>query len=27
VKDMAGEPVVHVIYEIDRAGFASGPLA
>ena len=27
VKLMAGEPVVHVIYEIDRAGFASGPLA
>jgi RimJ/RimL family protein N-acetyltransferase len=27
VKDMAGEPVVHVIYEIDRAGFAAGPLA
>jgi RimJ/RimL family protein N-acetyltransferase len=24
---MAGEPVVHVIYEIDRAGFAAGPLA
>jgi RimJ/RimL family protein N-acetyltransferase len=23
---LAGEPVVHVIYEIDRAGFASGPL-
>jgi RimJ/RimL family protein N-acetyltransferase len=27
VKLMAGEPVVHVIYEIDRAGFAAGPLA
>jgi RimJ/RimL family protein N-acetyltransferase len=27
VKEMAGQPVVHVIYEIDRAGFASGPLA
>jgi len=27
VRDMAGEPVVHVIYQIDRAGFASGPLA
>jgi RimJ/RimL family protein N-acetyltransferase len=26
-KLMAGEPVVHVIYEIDRASFASGPLA
>ena len=24
---LAGEPVVHVIYEIDRAGFAGGPLA
>lgn len=27
VKEMAGRPVVHVIYEIDRAGFAGGPLA
>lgn len=27
VRDMAGEPVVHVIYEIDRTAFASGPLA
>jgi len=26
VRDMAGEPVVHVIYEIDRESFASGPL-
>jgi RimJ/RimL family protein N-acetyltransferase len=24
---LAGEPVLHVIYEIDRAGFASGPLS
>ena len=24
---LAGEPVVHVVYGIDRAGFASGPLA
>ena len=24
--EMAGEPVVHVIYEIDRASFADGPL-
>lgn len=24
---LAGEPVVHVVYEIDRAGFAGGPLA
>jgi len=24
---LAGEPVVHVVYEIDRAGFGSGPLA
>ena len=23
---LAGEPVLHVIYEIDRADFASGPL-
>nr|WP_166179655.1 GNAT family N-acetyltransferase [Altererythrobacter segetis] len=27
MKEMAGETVVHVIYEIDRAGFTSGPLA
>jgi len=27
VKEMAGESVVHVIYEIDRTGFARGPLA
>jgi RimJ/RimL family protein N-acetyltransferase len=27
VRDMAGEPIEHVIYEITRAGFASGPLA
>lgn len=27
VREMAGSTVVHVIYEIDRAGFASGPLA
>ena len=26
VAEMAGKPVRHVIYEIDRAGFASGPL-
>jgi len=26
VKELAGEPVVHVIYEIDREGFATGPL-
>ena len=25
-RDMAGEPTVHVIYEIDREGFANGPL-
>lgn len=24
---LAGEPIVHVVYEIDRAGFATGPLA
>jgi len=24
---LAGEPVVHVVYEIDRGGFARGPLA
>jgi RimJ/RimL family protein N-acetyltransferase len=24
---LAGEPIVHVVYEIDRAGFAGGPLA
>jgi RimJ/RimL family protein N-acetyltransferase len=24
---MAGEPIAHVIYEIDRADFANGPLA
>jgi RimJ/RimL family protein N-acetyltransferase len=24
---LAGEPIVHVVYEIDRAGYASGPLA
>jgi RimJ/RimL family protein N-acetyltransferase len=24
---LAGEPIVHVVYEIDRAGFAAGPLA
>jgi RimJ/RimL family protein N-acetyltransferase len=24
---LAGSPVLHVIYEIDRAGFASGPLS
>lgn len=24
---LAGEPIVHVVYEIDRAGFAVGPLA
>ena len=23
---LAGEPIVHVVYEIDRAGFANGPL-
>lgn len=23
---LAGEPIVHVVYEIDRAGFARGPL-
>lgn len=27
VVDMAGTPVDHVIYAIDRAGFAAGPLA
>lgn len=27
VREMAGVRTVHVIYEIDRAGFASGPLA
>jgi RimJ/RimL family protein N-acetyltransferase len=27
VSMMAGEPVIHVVYEIDRAGFAGGPLA
>ena len=26
VAEMAGKPVRHVIYEIDRAGFANGPL-
>ena len=24
---LAGEPIVHVVYEIDRASFGSGPLA
>jgi RimJ/RimL family protein N-acetyltransferase len=24
---LAGEPIPHVVYEIDRAGFAAGPLA
>jgi RimJ/RimL family protein N-acetyltransferase len=24
--EMAGQPVVHVIYEIDRGSFANGPL-
>lgn len=27
VAERAGRPVLHVIYEIDRAGFAAGPLA
>ncbi|MGZ3173431.1 MAG: GNAT family N-acetyltransferase [Croceibacterium sp.] len=27
VREMAGVRTIHVIYEIDRAGFASGPLA
>jgi len=27
ITELAGRPVVHVIYEIDRAGFAAGPLA
>ena len=27
VTDLAGSPIVHVIYAIDRAGFARGPLA
>jgi RimJ/RimL family protein N-acetyltransferase len=27
ISELAGQPVVHVIYQIDRAGFVAGPLA
>lgn len=27
IRILAGEPIVHVVYEIDRTGFAEGPLS